>query len=158
MPFLLQWTWFWDRKPIGSFWLAEMCEKHCAGHEKEMKGPFRRLSHSLGHVFASACGRSTISGRSLERWNSKELRCWRVRRVGSENVTVHFWLDDHPSENYPKTRVKRSIWGTLNNTPNSGSMTVEVSIKSIFSFLFSKITKTLFEINLKILLLWCCLE
>ncbi len=28
-----------------------------------------------------------------------------------------FWLDDHPSENYPKTRVKRSIWGGPNNTP-----------------------------------------
>ncbi len=27
-------------------------------------------------------------------------RCWRVRRVGSKNVTVHFWLDDRPCGNY----------------------------------------------------------
>ncbi len=27
-------------------------------------------------------------------------RCWRVRRVGSKNVTVHFWLDGRPCGNY----------------------------------------------------------
>ncbi len=38
----------------------------------------------------------------------KYPRCW--------NVTVYFPLDDRPSENYPKMRVKRSRWGTPNNT------------------------------------------
>ncbi len=36
------------------------------------------------------------------------FRCWRVRTTRCQNVTVYFPLDDHPSGNYPKTRVKRS--------------------------------------------------
>ncbi len=42
-------------------------------------------------------------------------RCWRVRSTRCWNVTVYFPLDDRPSENYPKARVKRSISGTPNN-------------------------------------------
>ena len=41
--------------------------------------------------------RVPLSRAFLGTWCS---RCWRVRRVGSENVTVHFWLDDRPCGNY----------------------------------------------------------
>ncbi len=39
-------------------------------------------------------------------------RCWRVRRVGSENVTVHFWLDDRPCGNYlwALLTLKLTVW------------------------------------------------
>ncbi len=55
---------------------------------------------------------------SAVRRDEKEgSRCWRVRSTRCWNVTVYFPLDDRLSENYPNTRVKRSICGTPNNTP-----------------------------------------
>ncbi len=73
-----------------------------------------------------------------------------------KSVQCTFDLDDRPSENYPRPGSKGQ-YEVLQTTHHSGSITVEVSIKSIFensslslsffsfSFLFSKITKTLFE-------------
>ncbi len=43
---------------------------------------------------------------------AQELWCWPVRRVGSENITVHFWLDDCPCGNYiwVLLTLKMTIW------------------------------------------------